>query len=44
MLAFFEEKATQGLEMIPSTILDIEQGLAGQIWIENGQLDGTNVV
>ena len=44
MLAFFEEKATQGLEMIPSTILDIEQGLAGQICVQNGQLDGTNVV
>ena len=29
----FEEKATQGLEMIPSTILDIEQGLAGQICV-----------
>ena len=28
-----EEKATQGLEMIPSTILDIEQGLAGQICV-----------
>ena len=44
MLAFFEEKATQGLEMIPSTILDIEQGLAGLICVQNGQLSGTKVV
>ena len=29
----FEEKATQDLEMIHSTILDIEQGLAGQICV-----------
>ena len=40
----FEEKATQGLEMIPSTILDIEQGLAGQICVLNGQLAGTKVI